>query len=181
MRTQHNRRLLRGSHRHHPNVPRPHPQRIRHEAYHLPRKALVPIGVHDTEGDALSRVRHHGPVAPVPAVGPAVQRIDAGRVRGRRVLVRQHVVRLAVDGERAVLDAVGVAARHGAEMGVLPVDAVVAGVVEAADDVQLGPGAVVQEEVADGRAVGDELGADPGVDEGVLAVLVGAGRECVRC
>ena len=176
MRAQHDRRLLRRRQRHHPEVPGHVAQRVGDVADDLAGEALVAVGIGQAEGDGAGRVGDDGPVPPVPAVGPAVQGVDAGGVRGRRVLVGQDVVRLAVDHEARVLDPVRVAAGHAAEVRVLAVHGVVGGVVEAAHDVALHAGRVVDEQVGDGRAVGDEVGADADAADLVLAVLVGPAR-----
>lgn len=91
------------------------------------------------------------------------------------VLVGVDVVDLAVDLEGRVHDPVGVAAGDTAQVRVLLVDLVVAGIVEAEDDVTLLAVDVLDEEVADRRAVRDEVRADALAGDLVLAVLVDRG------
>lgn len=88
------------------------------------------------------------------------------------VLVGINMVLLAINLESRVLDPVGVAAGHTAQVRVLLVDLVVAGIVEAEDDVADFTMDVLDEEVADGSSVGDEVGADTLAGDLVLAVLV---------
>ena len=90
------------------------------------------------------------------------------------VLVGVDVVLLAINLEGRVLDSVGVAAGHTAQVRVLLVDLVVAGIVEAEDNVADFTVDVLDEEVADGSSVGDEVGADTLAGDLVLAVLVDA-------
>lgn len=170
MRAQHDGRLLLRSHSHHLEVPGHVAQRVGHVAHDLAREALISIWIGDAEGDAARRVRHNRPVAPVPAVGPPVQRIHAVGGAGLGILVRQDVVRGAIDLEAGVLDAVGIAARHATEVRVLLVLGIIGGIVPAADDVALAAGRVVDEEVGDGGAVGDEVGADANARDRILAV-----------
>ena len=90
------------------------------------------------------------------------------------VLVGINVVLLAIDLESRVLDSVGIAAGHTTQVRVLLVDLVVAGIVEAEDNVTDFTVDVLDEEVADGSSVGDEVGADALAGDLVLAVLVDA-------
>lgn len=174
MRTQHNRRLLLCRHSHHPQIPSHIAQRIRHITHDFARESLIAIRIREAEGDTVLRMGDHRPIAPIPAIRPAMQRIDALGAARLGVLIRQHMERLAIDLEAGIADAVGVAARHGAEVRVLAVDGVVAGVVEAAHDVALDAGRVVEEEVRDGRPVWHEQRADAGAPDLVFAVHVGA-------
>jgi hypothetical protein len=91
------------------------------------------------------------------------------------VLIGIGLVHLAVDLEGRVHDSVGVASGHTTQVVVLLVDAVVAGIVEAKDNVTNLAVDVLDEEVADGSSVGDEVGLDTLARDGVLAVLVDAG------
>jgi len=90
------------------------------------------------------------------------------------VLVGINMVLLAINLESRVLDPVGVAAGHTTQVRVLLVDLVVAGIVEAEDDVADFTVDVLDEEVADGSSVGDEVGANTLAGDLVLAVLVDA-------
>ena len=90
------------------------------------------------------------------------------------VLVGINVVLLAIDLEGRVLDSVGIAAGHTTQVRVLLVDLVVAGIVEAEDNVADFAVNVLDEEVADGSSIGDEVGADALAGDLVLAVLVDA-------
>jgi hypothetical protein len=91
------------------------------------------------------------------------------------VLISIDVVSLAIDLEGGVLDSVGVASGHTTQVRVLLVDAVVGSIVEAEDDVTHLAVDVLDEEVADGSSVGDEVGADTLARDLVLAVLVDGG------
>ena len=90
------------------------------------------------------------------------------------MLVGINVVLLAIDLESRIFDPVGVAAGHTTQVRVLLVDLVVAGIVEAEDNVADFTVDVLDEEVADGSSVGDEVGADTLAGDLVLAVLVDA-------
>lgn len=170
MRAQHDRGLpLRGN-SNHLKVPGHVAQGIGDIRDDLAGEALVSIRVGDAEGDAGGRVRDDGPVAPVPAVGPAMERVDAIGGSGLGILIREDVEGLAIDLEAGVLDAVRVPPGHAAKVRVLAVKGVVGGVVPAADDVALAAGGVVDEQVRDGGAVGHEVGADAVAVDRVLAV-----------
>jgi hypothetical protein len=91
------------------------------------------------------------------------------------MLIGIGLVHLAVDLKGRVHDSVGVASGHTTQVVVLLVDAVVAGIVKAEDNVTNLAVNVLDEEVADGSSVGDEVGFDTLARNGVLAVLVDAG------
>jgi hypothetical protein len=91
------------------------------------------------------------------------------------VLVGVDLEDLAVNLESGVHDPVGVASGDTTQVRVLLVDLVVAGIVETEDDVALDAVDVLDEQVADRGAVGDEVGADTFAGDLVLAVLVGRG------
>ena len=91
------------------------------------------------------------------------------------VLVGVDLEDLAVNLESGVLDSVGVASGNTTQVRVLLVDLVVGGIVETEDDVALNTVDVLDEEVADRGAVGDEVGADTFAGDLVLAVLVDGG------
>jgi hypothetical protein len=91
------------------------------------------------------------------------------------VLIRIGLVHLTVELESGVHDSVGVASGHTTQVRVLLVDAVVAGIVEAEDDVTHLAVDVLDEEVADRSSVGDEVGFDTLARDLVLAVLVDTG------
>jgi hypothetical protein len=91
------------------------------------------------------------------------------------VLVGVDLKGLAVNLESGVHDPVGIAAGDTAQVRVLLVDLVVAGIVESEDDVALDTVDVLDEEVADRGAVGDEVGTDTFAGDLVLAVLVNGG------
>ena len=88
------------------------------------------------------------------------------------VLISINVVSLTIDLESRVLNPVGVAAGHTTQVRVLLVDLVVAGIVETKDNVADFAVDVLDEEVADGGTIGDEVGADSLAGDRVLAVLV---------
>lgn len=90
------------------------------------------------------------------------------------MLVGVNVVLLAIDLESGVLDSVGITSGHPAQVRVLLIDAVVAGIVEAKDNIALYAVNVFDEQVADGSSVGDEVGADALARDLVLAILVRA-------
>lgn len=91
------------------------------------------------------------------------------------VLIGIGVESLSIDLEGRVLDSVCVTSRHTAQVRVLLVDLVIAGVVETKDDVTLFTVDVLDEEVGDRRAVRNELSTNAFARDLVLAVRVNAG------
>lgn len=91
------------------------------------------------------------------------------------VLIGVDVKGLAVNLKGGVHDPVGIASGDTTQVRVLLVDLVVAGIVETEDNVALNTMDVLDEEVADRGAVGDEVGADTLAGDLVLAVLVHGG------
>lgn len=91
------------------------------------------------------------------------------------MLIGVGVESLPIDLEGRVLDSVRVTSRHTAQVRVLLVDLVVAGIVEAKNDVTLFTVDVLNEEVGDGRAVRNELSTNAFARDLVLAVRVNAG------
>ena len=87
---------------------------------------------HNSEVTLTSHLAHHGEYPPL-------------WIYRRRILIWQNVVRDAVDHERGIFDAVRIAARHTTKMGMLPVNAVVGGIVETHNNVALNAPAVVDE------------------------------------
>lgn len=175
MAAQHNGRLLGRRLGHHLEVPVPPVQGIRDDGGDFSGEALLSIGVNKGECDAVVGVRDDGEVAPVPAIGAAVQGVHALGICHGRVLVGLDLVLYAVDLKGGVLDAIGIAARHSTKVRVLFVLAVVRGVVEAGDNVALDAIAVLDNEVGDGRSVGNEGGRDAIAVDPVLAILVRLG------
>lgn len=109
-----------------------------------------------------------------------MQCVCAARGLVRRVFIGRNAKLLAVHLKGAVLDAIGVTARHSAQMGVRGVDAVVCGIVEACDNVAFDAILVADQEVGDGSAVGDEGGLNAPAADPILAVLVRLWRDMAR-
>lgn len=165
---EHDGRLLGRRDGHHLEVPGGAVHGVGDVGDDLAGEALLAVRVHDRERDAVRGVGDDGEVAVVPAVRPAVQRV------GAVVLVWLHLVRRPVDLERAVLDAVRVAPGHAAEVRVVVRVLVGRRVVPPHDDVPLDPVLVLEQELRDGRAVGDEGRLDLVRLDPVEAVLVRA-------
>ncbi len=103
---EHDGRLLLRRHGAEGDVPVPSPQGVGGVRDDLAGEALLAVRVDDGEGDAVVCVPDDGEVAPAPAVGPAVERVDAVWVFGGRVVVGFDVVGHAVNVEGAILDAI---------------------------------------------------------------------------
>ena len=122
----------------------------------LSREALLAIRVNERESNGVVSVGDSSEVAVIPAVRATVQGVDALGVVLGRVLVGKDVVVLAVNVERAVLDAVGVAAGNGTKVRVNLVGGVVRGVVVATDNVTLDAVLVLEVDVGNGASEGNE-------------------------
>jgi len=128
-------------------------ERVRDVRHYLTREAFLTSRVDEGEGYGVSRVRHHSPVPPVPAIRTTVEGVQAA------VVVETGMERLVVDGERTVADAVGVAAWYSVEMR-MPGGMVIGGrVVEAKNNVALYALDVLNEEIGEAGAVGNEEGS----------------------
>ena len=153
VRCQHNGCFFLRRHCHHPYMPSVWPSRVGDVRDDLPRESLRAIWIHNAERNAVFRVCRDGKVPPVPPILAAVQRVFGLRVIG--VLVGGDTVRLAVQGEGCILDAVGVTPRNGTVVGVQLVLGVKGRVVPTEDDVSLFAVGVADEEVGDGCLDGE--------------------------
>lgn len=88
----------------HPEVPSVWRDGVCDKGDNLAGEALVAVLVGQRKGDGVGRVRDNGPVAPVPAVGSAMEGI------GTVVFVGEDVVSLAVKVKGRVLDAIRISA-----------------------------------------------------------------------
>jgi hypothetical protein len=173
--TEHDGRLLRRRLSHHFEVPVLSVQGVGNPRHYLAWESFLAIGINKREGDAVVGVRNYSEVAPVPAIWSTVERVNAIGVTLGRILVGRDVVRGAIDFKGTVLYAVGIAAGDAAKVRVLLVNAVVGGIVEPADDITLNPVLVLDHEIGDGCAVGNEGGRDAVTIDPEFAVLVWLG------
>lgn len=88
-----------------------------------------------------------GKVPPIPTVRPTVERVDALGIVGGGVLIWRDVVSLTVQLKGAVLDAVRIATRNTAKMGMGLVNGVVGRIVKAHYDVPIEPVLVRDDQV----------------------------------
>ena len=86
------------------------------------------------------------------------------------------MIRLAIDHEAGVLNAVRITAGNTAKVRVLPVFGVVSRIVPAANDIAFTARSVIDKQIRDGGAVGHEIGADSLARDSVLAVGPGQVR-----
>ena len=125
--------------------------RIRDKADNLTGKTLRAIKVRQRKRNRIRRVRDDGPVPPVPALRATVQSVVVV------VLVGVDVVISAIDVKGAVFDSIGIAPRHGTEMGMRSVGSIGGGVVKAEDHVTLDATAIIDEEVGYGCSVRNKV------------------------
>ena len=109
---KHDGRLLRRGESRHAEVPLVRCYGVRDICNHVAWEAFFPIGIDKVKGNGIDSVSDDGPVAVVPAVAATVEGVEAV------VVVELRVVRLAVDAESAVLDAVGIASGYAVKMRV---------------------------------------------------------------
>lgn len=156
MRAQHDGGLLGGGQSDHLDVPISLFDCVGNVEDDLSREALLAIRVNEREGNGVVSVRNSSEVAIIPAVRAAVQSVDTLGVVLCRVFIGKDVVVLAVNFERAVLDAIGVAAGNGAKVRVNLVGGVVRGVVVATDNVTLDAVLVPEVDVGNGTSKSNE-------------------------
>lgn len=110
------------------------------------------------------------PIPPVPTVRSTMKSISAIRSLRGRILVRKNMICRSINDEAGVLDAIGITSGHSTKVWMLPVDTIVTCIVETKHNVSLNALAVVDEEVGDCGAVGDEVGSDSWSGNHVLAI-----------
>ena len=177
---EHDRRFLGGRDGHHLGVPGQLSHGVGDVRDHLAGEAFLAVRINDGEGDAVVGVRHDLELPPVPTVEAPVKGVNPLGVCLGGVLVGCDVENLSVELKRAVLDPVGVAAGHAAEMRMHFVYRVVAGIVIAHDNVPLDAALILDEQVGDRRPVGDEGGSDSLAIDPVLSIRVWTKHGCAR-
>ncbi len=180
MAAEHDGRFLGGRDGHHLGVPGQLSHSVGDVRDHLAGEAFLAVRINDREGDAIVGVRHDLELPPVPTVETPVEGVDPLGICLGGVLVGRDVEDLSVELKRAVLDPVGVAAGHAAEMRVHLVYRVVAGIVIAHDNVPRDAVLILDDKVGDGRPVGDEGGSDSLAMDPVLSIRVWTEHGCTR-
>lgn len=158
MTAEHDGGLLGSRESHHLEIPRVILDGVGDVRDDLAGEALLSVGIDDGKRDAVVRVRDDGEVSEVPAIGAAMQGLGTIGRRRSGNLVRCDVISLPVNLEGAVPDAIRIATRHAAKVRVLPIDPIVAGVIEASYDVSLDSILVIDEQPRDRGAVWDKSG-----------------------